>query len=76
MDWLDRDSELARLERLGAHTNCGLAVVWGRRRVGKTRLLLEWARRAGGTYFVADETAPHVWRRRIAETWEPVLLGV
>lgn len=75
MDWLDRDSELARLERLGAHTNGGLAVVWGRRRVGKTRLLLEWARRAGGTYFVADETAPHVQRRRLAETLEPVLPG-
>lgn len=68
MDWLDRVAELARLERLARRGKGGLAVVWGRRRVGKTRLLLEWVRRAGGVYFVADETVAHVQRRRLAET--------
>ena len=42
------------------------AVIWGRRRVGKSRLLLEWSRRRGGLYTVADESAPAVQRRYLA----------
>lgn len=33
-------------------------VVSGRRRVGKTRLLLEWVKQEGGVYTVADESSP------------------
>jgi uncharacterized protein len=75
MEWLDRFSELARLERMVRLDRGSLAVVWGRRRVGKTRLLLEWARHAGGIYFVADETVAHVQRRRLAEALEVALPG-
>lgn len=67
MDWLDRTRELERLTRLSSRRDGGLAVVWGRRRVGKTRLLVEWVRRAGGIYFVADESAPAIQRRRFAD---------
>jgi len=38
MDWLDRTTEIARLDRLAARRDGGLVVLWGRRRVGKTRL--------------------------------------
>jgi len=47
MRFLNRRDELARLDELVADRAGGLAVVWGRRRVGKTRLLVEWARRDG-----------------------------
>jgi len=42
-------------------------VLWGRRRVGKTRLLLEWCRDHGGLYTVADLSAEAVQRRFLAE---------
>jgi AAA+ ATPase superfamily predicted ATPase len=48
LNWLDRIAELARLQSLGKRSHGGLAVLWGRRRVGKTRLLLEWCNRERG----------------------------
>jgi AAA+ ATPase superfamily predicted ATPase len=64
MKFLDREEELERLQRL-AHTG-GLAVVWGRRRIGKTRLLLEWCKQHGGLYTVADQSAAPIQRRYFA----------
>jgi AAA+ ATPase superfamily predicted ATPase len=64
MEFFDREEELGRLERL-AHTG-GLAVIWGRRRIGKTRLLLEWSKRHGGLYTVADQSAATIQRRYFA----------
>ena len=64
MEFLNRRAELRRLDnalRPGA-----FAVIWGRRRVGKSRLLIEWARRCGGLYTVADQSAPSVQRRYLA----------
>jgi AAA+ ATPase superfamily predicted ATPase len=75
MEWLDRQSELTRLERLAKRRDGGLAVIWGRRRVGKTRLLLEWVQATGGIYFVADDTAASMQRRRLAETIDARLPG-
>lgn len=75
MEWLNREAELARLRRLAARRDGGLAVLWGRRRVGKTRLLVEWVRREGGIYFVADESSPAIQRRRLAEVIEAHLPG-
>ena len=65
MRFLDRSDEMRRLDsalrRPGA-----FAVIWGRRRVGKSRLLIEWSRRHGGLYTVADQSAPTVQRRYLA----------
>lgn len=66
MKFLDRTEEMRRLERLVAAPAGGLAVVYGRRRIGKTRLLLEWVRRHGGLYTVADTSAAEVQRRYFA----------
>ena len=65
MKFLDRIDEMRRLD--GALRRPGsFAVIWGRRRVGKSRLLIEWSRRHGGLYTVADQSAPPVQRRYLA----------
>lgn len=63
MERLDRADELGRLLALHERRGGELAVVTGRRRVGKTRLLVEWTERTGGAYFVADQSSPAVQRR-------------
>lgn len=66
MRFLGRDDEMERLDGLIARGG-GLAIVYGRRRIGKTRLLVEWVRRTQGVYTVADLSAPDVQRRYFAE---------
>ena len=66
MIFLDRIDELQRLGALAARRQGGLAVLFGRRRIGKTRILLEWSRGTGGLYTVADESTPDVQRRYFA----------
>jgi uncharacterized protein len=75
LEFLDRTHELKRLDALSARPSGGFAVVWGRRRVGKTRLLLEWTRRQAGVYFVADQSAAPLQRRALAEALESRLPG-
>lgn len=67
MLFLNRTDELQALDRLLRAPGGGLAVVSGRRRVGKTRLLVEWTRAHEGIYFVADESTPVLQRRYLAE---------
>ena len=66
MQFLGRRDEIERLTR-AFRDGGGFAAVWGRRRVGKSRLLLEFVRRHGGLYAVADESAPPIQRRYLAE---------
>ena len=75
MDFLDRRHELDRLDALVARHAAGLVAVWGRRRVGKTRLLTEWCHRNGGVYSVADQSAEPVQRRYFAEALAGRLQG-
>jgi AAA+ ATPase superfamily predicted ATPase len=73
MLFLDRKDELDALSDL--EDDGGLAVVWGRRRIGKTRLLLEWCEREGGLYTVADQAAPETQRAYFARAIAQVLPG-
>jgi len=66
MLFVNRENELERLSGLVRSRRGGLAVVHGRRRIGKTRLLLEWCRRHDGLYTVSDESAADVQRRYLA----------
>ena len=66
MLFVDRSEELARLGRVASADEGGLVVVYGRRRVGKTRLLLEWAKQHAGLYTVADQSVAEVQRRYFA----------
>jgi hypothetical protein len=75
MRFVDRTEEMARLDRLAASEEGGLAVVYGRRRIGKTRLLLEWSTKSGGLYTVADQSAAEIQRRYLAEALAAKLPG-
>src|SRR5262249_5732110 len=66
MKFVNRQQELARLNRLVHSNEAGVAVIWGRRRVGKTRLLLEWSHHYHGIYYAADESASSVQRKYFA----------
>lgn len=67
MKFLDRQLEMERLDRLVARRAAGLVALWGRRRVGKTRLLSQWCQKHAGLYTVADQSAEAVQRRYFAE---------
>ena len=75
MLFVDREQELRRLETVTRAREGGLAVLYGRRRIGKTRLLLEWTRRHEGVYFVADQSTPALQRRYLAKALASRLEG-
>lgn len=75
MKFVDREEELARLFLATTTPAGGLVVLWGRRRVGKTRLLVEWVRSTGGVFWTADESAAPVQRRSFAEALASRLTG-
>ncbi len=67
---LGRDAELAELEGLRDKVLAGvpqLAVLWGRRRVGKTFLLSHFVRGRRAVFFGATQQAEAVELRRFAE---------
>lgn len=65
MELLGRHEELSRLDAAASRAGAFTAV-WGRRRVGKSRLLTEWSRRRNGLYLTADQTVAPVQRRYLA----------
>jgi uncharacterized protein len=75
MKFIDRNQEMQRLLQAVRGETAGLVVVWGRRRLGKSRLLTEWCARTHGIYWVADESAPAIQRKYLAETLNAALPG-
>lgn len=73
MIFLNRKPELSALA--GLDPGGGLAVVWGRRRIGKTRLLLEWCAREKGVYTVADQSGAEDQRAYFARAIAEALPG-
>lgn len=65
MQLLDRRHEMERLDHVLSRTGA-FAVVWGRRRIGKSRLLIEWSRGHDGLYTVAEQSSSPVQRRYLA----------
>jgi len=63
--FVDRETELASLNALLERRKAQFLVVYGRRRVGKTTLLIEWAKRSGLPYLywvAARESSPLLLR--------------
>ena len=65
MKFVDRLREMQRLDSALAREG-SFSVIWGRRRVGKSRLLIEWCNRHQGLYTVADQSAAPIQRRYLA----------
>ena len=61
-DFIGRKIELDLLDNLWVSGRSSLVILYGRRRVGKTRLLTHWLKTQGvdsGFYWMAEATSPH-----------------
>ncbi len=68
--FVDREQELAFLNRVAARQRPGpaqLILLYGRRRVGKTELLLHWSQQSGipTTYWTAEKEPAALQRRKL-----------
>ena len=75
--FVDRESELNRLQTLYESDQAELAIVYGRRQIGKSTLLLESLRdRKGTVYYQAVQETPAVQLTRFIEAAESVYPGI
>lgn len=78
MAFYNRTTELARLEQMLESGQKELLVLYGRRRLGKTTLLREFARRHPSLYFACPAgtatEALRLFQARMAEAFEEPLL--
>ena len=65
--FVDREKELKLLEKLWKGKDFALVIVYGRRRVGKTRLLVEFAQGKKHVYYVAVESPFEVLCKEFSE---------
>jgi AAA+ ATPase superfamily predicted ATPase len=68
MKFVNRASAVRQLQGLMAQPDGSLVVVWGRRRVGKSRLLVQWCQKHSGMYFMADESSADLQRQSFCRT--------
>lgn len=73
--FLDRRSELARLRKVFGGRSPGLAVLYGRRRLGKSRLIQEALAGLKAVYFVGDEADSAVQREAAAREISQLIEG-
>ncbi len=66
LPFLDRTEETARLRKLFKKREGSLTVLYGRRRCGKSRLLLECLPRGESLYYVADQRESALQRASLA----------
>jgi len=57
MDFFGRNIELAKLEKMYKNANFEFAVIYGRRRVGKTTLIREFIQKKKAIFFAANESS-------------------
>jgi AAA+ ATPase superfamily predicted ATPase len=75
LPFLDRGEELARLQRLVTQRRRGFGVLYGRRRCGKSRLLLEALPAGRAAYYVADDRESPLQRVALATELDRLLPG-
>jgi len=67
MKFINRHKELKLLSNASRQKEASFIVLYGRRRIGKTRLLLEWVKQYQGIYWVADESSASIQRSYFAQ---------
>lgn len=75
MEFLNRKEEMKRLKAAQKKGSGAFIVIWGRQRVGKTRLLLEWLHGSHGLYWVANESVSKIQRNSLAKSLAEKLPG-
>ncbi len=77
--FIDRIEERSLLEREWQNPGGRLIILYGRRRVGKTRLIGEFIRDKPGILYIAEDTSPHIqiaqFKARCAEYFSDPLLA-
>src|SRR5688572_21336566 len=71
LEFVNREAELRELD--AAARRGGLLVVYGRRRVGKTRLLREWLQNGPGFYSQAIEASADLQLQQVYQDLQPQL---
>ncbi|HNT07385.1 ATP-binding protein [Methanoculleus sp.] len=66
-EFVDRETERALLEEEWQKDGGRLIILYGRRRIGKTRLVTEFVRGKEGILHFAEDTAPQIQIRRLQE---------
>jgi uncharacterized protein len=74
--FVDRDSELALLEKHYNSKRAELFVLYGRRRVGKTELLAHFCESKRHVFFVADQVPEQTLRVNLSAAINDVIFGV
>jgi AAA+ ATPase superfamily predicted ATPase len=67
MEFIDRQRELAFLSNAGKRRESQLAVIYGKRRVGKTELVKQFFKTIPHIYFLADKTSEREQLRALSE---------
>jgi AAA+ ATPase superfamily predicted ATPase len=75
LGFLNRNAELARLRKLAAANAGTFACVYGRRRCGKSTLLVKAFRRRRCAYYVGDERNASLQRSDLAATIAAIIEG-
>jgi hypothetical protein len=65
--FIGRQKELSLLEDEWNKTNGRLIILYGRRRIGKTRLITEFTSNKNGIFYFAEDTSPHIQINRLQE---------
>jgi AAA+ ATPase superfamily predicted ATPase len=78
-EFIDREEELSLLEREWQGAGGRLIILYGRRRIGKTRLIDEFIRGKPGILYIAEDASPHIQiaqlKARCAEYFNDPLLA-
>ena len=79
--FVNRENELAILKKMRDSTRSELVVIYGRRRLGKTTLIREFAKKLPHVYFMADRAGEETMKTSLALTMadalcEPLLQSV
>ena len=75
LNFLDRENEKSRLVRALSADEGTFCCLYGRRRCGKSRLLLETLPKRRSVYFVADERESSLQRAALASTIAQLVAG-